>query len=196
METLVELWDASRSHPQKRALVHGSRIVSHGQLARQVDRLGAAIHSRWACAPGDIVALFAPNCVEFVPVYFALVRLGLTVQPLDGRLVSAELKALLADSGSRHLIVHESVWSRIQGPVSELPQLEHVLGIGDGWDPELRMESWIESASDEPVRVALGPDQIAELMYTSGTTSEPKGVMRSHRNVCAAVLRGDQAGRP
>lgn len=185
--TLETLWnETEQSQPGKTALVAGDARLTYRQAGEKVRRLAAGLASRWNVRPGEVVALLAPNCAEFVVCYFGIVRLGAIVQPIDGRLAPEEIRTVLLDSGAHILIVHRALWSKYEKIRAQVPSVARVLGIGVDSDGTERFDAWIASAPELRREAAVSPGDVAELLYTSGTTGEPKGVLRSHTNVRAA----------
>jgi long-chain acyl-CoA synthetase len=185
-KTLVDVWEqAEQQQPSKTALIAGSQRLTYHEVGRRIRVLSAHLLALWHIQPGDVIALLAPNTPEFVITYFAVVRLGAIIQPIDERLTPAEISAILSDSQARALVVHHALWPRVEHMAHTYTP--HLLTIGFQIPGAPTFEAWSHEntswALDEPW---VQPDAIAELMYTSGTTGEPKGVMRSHRNVCAA----------
>jgi long-chain acyl-CoA synthetase len=187
MTTLADLWQASkRQHPDKIAVIEAARVVTYGELDDGVRRVATGLSRQWRVQPGDIVALLAPNGIEFVMSYFAIVQLGATVQPIDERLTPEEMAAILSDAGTRFLIVHGSLWSKFDGARKLGVMVDHILGIRLDTTGVASFDAWLEQTSAPPEAATLSPSMVAELMYTSGTTGDPKGVQRTHANVLAA----------
>jgi acyl-CoA synthetase (AMP-forming)/AMP-acid ligase II len=188
MKTLLALWDeAERNQPEKVAVIDAGRRLTYRQMGEYICRLSAGLVSRWNIRSGDIIALLAPNCAEFIISYFAIVRAGAIVQPLDERLTLEEMKAIMLDARPRFLIVHRSLWLKFAQIQDGIPSVESILGIGAVSDGVESFEEWVSHWPIPPYSIpAVLPSDVAELMYTSGTTGEPKGVMRSHANVRAA----------
>lgn len=184
MTTVSALWeDAEAAYPENVAVVAAER-VTYSSLGRRIRSAAAALHAGRGVGRGDVVAVVTPNCLEFVIAYFAILRLGATIQPVDQRLTADELRRLLGHSGAQTIIAHATAWPKVDEARRRLPDSPRIVGIGidasgvDRFDDQ--RESNISAAR-------LTPSDIAELMYTSGTTGEPKGVLRSHANVRAAV---------
>jgi long-chain acyl-CoA synthetase len=187
------LWqDAEHQHAEQIAIIAAEQSMTYRQLGDRIRCIAAGLVSRWGIQPGDIVALLTPNCVEFVISYFAIVQIGATVQPVDERITPEEIAAVLADADTRFLIVYGSLWPKFEQSRT-LTRVERVLGIALTAEDVEPFETWCEHDIAWPQDVTLLPATVAELMYTSGTTGEPKGVQRTHANVRAAVrnsLRG------
>jgi long-chain acyl-CoA synthetase len=187
MSTLVQLWEeAERARPEKIVLISSGQRLTYREVGERIRKLRAAFELRWHLQPGDIVALLLPNSIEFVVSYFAIVMAGGIVQPLDERLSSPEFRSLLLDSRARFLIVHRSLWPKLKEASGSLQHIEGILGIGITHEEAARYDEWLASDVVAPHDSPVNSDTIAELMYTSGTTGEPKAAMRSHRNVRAA----------
>jgi long-chain acyl-CoA synthetase len=189
--TVDALWrEAEAARADRTAIVAGATRLTYGEAGARIRALARSLVERGGVKPGDVVALLAPNGAEFVIAYVAIVAAGAMVQPVDERLRADEVNAMLRDSGAAGLVVAASLASRVPGGLADLPAMRWMLAIpSDGGElpGAARWEDW---AAPTPAAAALPPrepDDIAELMVTSGTAGEPKPVMRSHRNVRAAV---------
>ncbi len=194
MKTLTDLWQAGEHrHPEKVAIVEGQRELTYRQLGDRVRRVAGSLVHQWGVRPGDVVALLAPNCIEFVISYFAIVHVGAMVQPIDERVTPAEMAAVLRDAETQYLIVHRAMWPKFDEARALGVMVEQLLGMDLDAAGFERFDDWVERKSVRSVAVSLSPSTVAELMYTSGTTGNPKGVQRTHANVLAAArnsLRG------
>ena len=188
MTTLTDLWQAGeRQHPDKVAIIEGQCTLTYAQLGERVRRVAAGLVRQWDVQPGDIVALLAPNCAEFVISYFAIVHLGATVQPIDERITPEEMAVILTDAGTRFLIVHGSLWAKFAEAREHDIRVAHLLGIGLAVAGIESFDAWLQGESTRiSTSAQVSPSTVAELMYTSGTTGDPKGVQRTHANVLAA----------
>ena len=195
MTTLSDLCQAGEQQwPNKIAVIEGERTLTYRELGDRVHRVATGLVQQWGVQTGDIVALLAPNCIEFVISYFAIVQAGAAVQPIDERLTPDEMATILKDADTRFLIVHSLLWPKFNEACTlELP-VEHILGIGLETTDVASFTAWERQTDAQPPEMQrLTPSTIAELMYTSGTTGDPKGVQRTHANVVAAArnsLRG------
>ncbi|MCL4183310.1 MAG: acyl--CoA ligase [Burkholderiaceae bacterium] len=190
MNTISDIWrQGERRWPGRTALAAEGERLDYGGLGTRIRQIAVALARRWQLHKGDVVALLAPNCIEFVTTYFACTAMGAIVLPVDERLEPDEARLLMTDSAARFAIVHRSSWPRFAGIRDKLDRLEGIATIDFEVDGIESCRRWIaevgEAPDADPPAVALASD-IAELMYTSGTTGQPKGVMRSHANVLAA----------
>jgi acyl-CoA synthetase (AMP-forming)/AMP-acid ligase II len=151
-------------------------------MQARVVSLAAGLHER-GIGSGDVVALLSYNSVEFLETIFAANYLGAIVMPINWRLAAPEVRYLLEHSEARALVCDEALVTLADqaaaGLVGALVLRACVSAEApSGWLPlaELRRES-----APPPVRVA--GDDVHRLMYTSGTTGRPKGVMQTHANL-------------
>jgi acyl-CoA synthetase (AMP-forming)/AMP-acid ligase II len=154
MNTLVALWnEVECKQPDKIAIIDADRRLSYRQLGERICRLSAGLTLRWKTRPGDVIALLAPNCLEFVISYFATVQAGAIVQPLDERLMPEEMKGILLDAGARFLIVHHALWAKFEKIRDGIPPVQGILGIGGVPDRVERFEEWVSHQPALPSRL-------------------------------------------
>ena len=174
------------------------------------DALAAALAGR-GLGRGDRIALYLQNMPQFVIGLLAAWKLGATAVPVNPMLKERELRYVLNDSGARAIISLQDLWNEVAAkaaagtdvdvaittsPLDYLSDLEvppPLAAIQRAATPGALdlAELLREHAGTGPAAVTLGPDEIALLTYTSGTTGEPKGAMNTHGNVTfnAAVYR-------
>lgn len=142
---------------------------------------------------GDQVALLCLNGIEFVECYYGAAKIGAVVVPLNWRLTAPELQFILANSSSKALVFGSDftgVVGEIHAMRAEVPELDHYIEIGgDGSTGWARAYDTVMEASQtqEPEISAAGDDALT-IVYTSGTTGLPKGVVHSHNTAMAAVV--------
>ena len=141
--------------------------LSSGEFAAAAERLSGGLASL-GIAAGDVVATMLPNCAEMVLTLFAAWRMGAAVTPINPVLTAAEAGYQLRDSGAKIVIADAASAGKLSGTGVRLIPLEDVAGL-DGPVPPPRAEA----------------DDLALLVYTSGTTGRPKGVMLDHANLAA-----------
>ncbi len=164
---------AAAGTPEKPALHFHGETVTWAELDRRVD---AAAHGlrRLGLDPGDRVALHLGNTPDFVVLYFGALRAGLVALPVNTSYTSDELTHVLGDSGARVVVTAPGTHGVVTR-VASLP--EHVLVTGSGL-ADLFAEA-------PPYETEAGGEDLAVLLYTSGTSGKPRGAMLSHRALLA-----------
>jgi acyl-CoA synthetase (AMP-forming)/AMP-acid ligase II len=163
----------ARFKPNELAIIFEDRVVTHGQFAERAFRLVNAMQKR-GVRPGDRVAVLAQNCVEFMEAYAAGELGGWTTVTINYRLAEPEIAYILSDSKPRVLIAEAQFHDRLGQQTLALT--DHVLTIGGS----NTYEQALDAAEPRVPDVTVPPEETAFLMYTSGTTGRPKGVMLSH----------------
>jgi cyclohexanecarboxylate-CoA ligase len=195
---------AIASTPDKAALVayradrDAPRRIGWREFGDLVSRCAGSLRARGVAA-GDIVAVQLPNWWEFVVVSLAANRIGAVVNPLMPIFREREMRYMLNFAEAKVLVVpklfrghdHAAMAYALQ---RELPALRHVIVVdGEGDDGfEQALLSGSERVEPTPQQPALAPDAMAVVMFTSGTTGEPKGVMHSTNTLlaCNRALAG------
>ena len=183
MDYSLGSWFAKRAaaSPRRRALSFEGRTLTYGELQRRVDRLAGALRKGGVCH-GDRVGFLGLNQPCFFEAMFAAARLGAIFVPLNFRLTGPELTFVINDAGIHTLLVdraHQGVIDEIR---SDLPVRRYLSADepADGWE---QAEAVAESAEPLPAGEPVAPEEVAIIMYTSGTTGRPKGAMLTHSNL-------------
>lgn len=161
------------------ALAHGTGLVADwGMLCQRAARLAAALRTRLGLGRGARVAVFARNMPEYVEALLACWWGGLAAVPVNARLHPSELAWIVENAEAELLLVSPDL-EAAAGAVGA-PCLRESLTLGS--------PAWQRLAGADPMPVEeVGPDELAWLFYTSGTTGRPKGAMITHRNLRAMV---------
>lgn len=169
--------------PDKIALIEGEQKLTFGEILRKVEALSSRLAER-GIVEGDRVALLFPNCIEFCIAYFAVLRLGAIVVPLNNRLAAKDFIYILNDCGARTLILGYQFWEVFQSFSDGLETSPDLIYAGEtpveGADFFAHL---LDPVSQIPKTPPLKMDDPACIMYTSGTTGLPKGAVMSHRNI-------------
>ncbi|MGH8722698.1 MAG: AMP-binding protein, partial [Burkholderiales bacterium] len=194
LQTLADLIDGLERDPEAPAVIAGqSGSCSRGQLRSRARSLAAGL-AESGVRPGDVVGLLAPSQAEWIVALLAIVRSGALAMPLSEQMGDEDLEWVIEHSGARMLFT-TAPFARRTGP---LDRIRDLVLLDDEVPSDLerdRVRSWRtllrDAADDLP---ELSADQLAVLLYTSGTTGTPKGVPLTHANVCAN-LRALEAAR-
>jgi long-chain acyl-CoA synthetase len=173
-------------------LLHfGGRDITNAELEREINSVAAGL-AGMGVKPGERVALVTGNAPEIIVSMFACFKLGAWAMPVVLSLRPPELALILNDAEPSTLIAQRAFIDRIQEPVKDIHGVARRVVIGKGpaqagwtaWDDLLGGGASGFEARD------CEPDEIALLLYTSGTTGSPKGVMLSHMNLYSSAING------
>lgn len=170
----------AQERPDAPCLIHEDRSWSYADFAAEVERVARAF-AALGLRPGDRVALLSPNRPEFLWTVFAMARTGGVFVPLNTAQTAGELQYLLSHSETRFLLTSDAYMPVIDAIRGDCPDLEHVLTLeSGGGDAVIGWNAFIGSARRGPEFADVSPDDLAAIIYTSGTTDRPKGVMLKH----------------
>ncbi len=173
--------DHHASRPSKVALRYRGSEVSYGELAQRARALAAGLHERGIGAR-DVVGLLSYNNVEFLVTVFGANYLGAAVMPLNWRLAAPEVRFILEHSGARALVCDEALAALADDATEGFHQLLKVC-ISPAQRPSWERFDDLGTTAPVPARASADGDDLHRLMYTSGTTGRPKGVMITHANL-------------
>jgi long-chain acyl-CoA synthetase len=170
-------------NPEKTAILFGERRISYGELDRMINRIAGGLLSM-GYTRGDVISIFLPSIPELIIGYLGTVRAGLTVNVVNAMLKEQEVAYLLKDCATRGIIVDEERLPIVESVRSEVKSLSDIIVHGTSGNREYpTFESVLQNGTDSFEPAEAGDNDLCHLMYTSGTTGWPKGVMATHRNV-------------
>ena len=190
--------EAAKAHPDQEFVVTGHRRVTYAHADRDAQALAAAL-AGLGVSPGDRIAIDLPNWPEWVVALLAAARLDATLVPLDPTLGFHELKYQLRHAEVKGAITPDAYGGTdylelFEELLSELPEVRFVVTVGreERWlgDRMYRYDALLDkgravpTGRSGPLDPAVSP---LVVLYTSGTMGKPKGVVLSHRNVCATA---------
>ena len=166
-------------------------VMTHAGFRSAVDRFANALLGL-GVGKGDRVALFLPNSPAFLIAYFASVRIGAVATPFNIIFRGPEIRYILNNSRAKVLVAAlAEAGERLPAIRDELVHLEHVITVGGTTGGSLDFNGLLESHPDQAAAVDCDPQQAATILYTSGTTGQPKGAVLTHANFFAnACLNG------
>jgi len=173
--------DAARALPDKAAFSSPAGSLSWAQTDAAVDATARGLLALGLTA-GDRVAMQVGNTLDFPAVYFGILRAGLVAVPVNTEYTAAEVEQVVRASGARLLVTERRGAQTGHTLLAQLPELQHVVVIGPDGPGSL---SSLQSGVGSPVTSGRGGEDLAVVLFTSGTSGRPRGAMLSHRALSA-----------
>lgn len=175
--------EAVARRPDGEALVCDGERLTYSDLGRSSGELAAALAAS-GIAAGDRVALLVGNRNAFVTLVFAAARIGAVVVPMGLRLQEPEIRHILADCGAV-LLVHEAELADRLPASAEVPALRSRIAVGGEAAGSIAFEAFAATgrSREAPAVAAVDEEDVAAILYTSGTTGRPKGAMLTHLGI-------------
>ncbi|NUN68417.1 MAG: long-chain fatty acid--CoA ligase [Bacteroidetes bacterium] len=149
---------------------------SYASMYRQTNRISRVLREQYGIGPGDRVAVLSTNCVEYLFLYFAVQQLGAILVPVNFRLSPREIAYILKDCSASLLVVQQQ-FGPVAAALPEDSRPSRMVGIQAGPDANIRSLMTDPSVPDAPVGAAAGFEDPCMILYTSGTTGNPKGAI-------------------
>lgn len=186
--TLRDVFLATRAFADREAVLYQDERWTYAQQWSYAVRLAHGLRERYDVQPGARIAIACRNFPEWVFVFWAVQLLGAAAVPLNAWFTGAELERLLYQSDPALIFADAERLERLSG--STAVQSSPVIGIrAEGLGAATAIEDIIQDRDEnEPPDIALGADDIATILFTSGTTGTPKAVAGTHLNHVSALL--------
>lgn len=167
----------ARVHPDRPAVHLGERcLLTYGELGTRAARIAGHFRGHLGLIPGDRVAVFMSNTVEYLEVLYGAWWAGLTVVPINAKLHAREALFIIQDAEAEAVLMSADLADALEAVLAEAPSVRESIRCGTA--------AYARMLEAEPISPeARAPEDVAWLFYTSGTTGRPKGVMQSHRNL-------------
>ncbi|WP_018665122.1 long-chain-fatty-acid--CoA ligase [Heyndrickxia acidiproducens] len=167
----------------KTAVYCGDRMFTYRELNGRVNQLSCGLKGL-GIQKGDRVAYLAPNSLEMLEGFYGIFQLGAVMVPLNIRLTPADYVFILNHSESKVLFVDQDLYHLIFPVKDQLETVEQIIvHYKEAETNEIDYDRWLAGFSSAPfTRADLDENDVCSLLYTSGTTGNPKGVMLTHRN--------------
>lgn len=190
-KTLKELIDAGRAHGDNEFLIFEDDRLSFNQYFAKVDQLTAALQNEFGIKKGDRVAIAMRNYPEWMIAFSAATMTGAVVVPLNSWGKTAELEYGIKDSGASIIFMDEQRFGYIANDLENLGIKAIVVRPKHSIDASnaIEFDTAVNMGEGLNIReVEMNINDVAMIMYTSGTTGNPKGAVSNHRNVCQSIF--------
>ncbi|MGM9922736.1 MAG: class I adenylate-forming enzyme family protein [Bacillus sp. (in: firmicutes)] len=178
--------------PNQEIITFGEQRITYAQLLDRTGRLAAALSSH-GVKRGDRIGFIATGCNEMVESFFTAFQLGAVIVPINYRAKTEELAFMIKDAGVKVLIT-EQRYADLISPIADTSGIEKTICIGGYHAIGVNYEETIENET-EPLWdfVDVEESELAILLYTSGTTNTPKGVMITYGQLTNYVMNHTEA---
>jgi acyl-CoA synthetase (AMP-forming)/AMP-acid ligase II len=185
---------AARWYPERVAVVDGETRLTYRELDSRVSALACALHAL-GVRPGDRVAVLQVNTHRFMEALAGAARAGAAFVPMLGVLTESDHAHMLEDSGARVLIAPAAALGSRAGALrARTPDLRHVIAVDGGEDGALDYEPLLRAHAGEAPVVRGSEGDLGQILYTSGTTGQPKGVAHTYASTQAAMFAWVEIG--
>jgi len=171
----------ARYQPDKLALVVGEHRLTYGELNTHVNKLANALLAT-GIRKGEKMATVLPNCLELMSAYWAAAKTGIVIVPCSPILQESGLSNLLSDSDTVFVLADSEFADSLERIMNQLPGIRGGVLVGDR--PQKRFALFNEfissSSGDNPPDAGLSDSDLYNIMYSSGTTGAPKGIIHTH----------------
>lgn len=154
----------------------GTSSITYGELARRTSRFAQRLRDMGVAA-GDRVLVRLPNSIDYPTAFLGAMKRGAIAVPTSTLLTADEVRYLIEDSGAAAIVIDAPAWDAMRAKLEGAGALRHVILAGAALERELAAVGRVESAH------ATRAGDPAYLVYTSGTTGYPKGVLHAHRSL-------------
>lgn len=172
---------AAEKFPEKAAFRFSKDSITYEELLNRVNQTASVLIEN-GVKRGDRIGVFLKPCLETAIAIYGIMNAGAVYVPIDTNSPTKRVSYLINDCEIKHLISNQNQSSSLKKLLDGNVQLESIIGISE--DFPIQTISWQEvfQSSDKEVSVRVLEDDLAYVMYTSGTTGVPKGIMHSHHS--------------
>ena len=184
-ESRITWRDYSLVQPEPGKPFH--RAITWKEFHERANRFANLLMTR-GCRPGDKVAILLMNSIEWLPIYFGILKAGAIVVPLNYRYVAEEIRYCLEKADCSVLVFGPEFIGRVEGICDRLPQIRHMFYVGE--DCPTFADSYdkmITYCAETDPDVVLREEDDAAIYFSSGTTGFPKAILHPHRSLMHAA---------
>jgi acyl-CoA synthetase (AMP-forming)/AMP-acid ligase II len=179
----------AKKFPTAVALKDKERSFTYPEVNRRVNKLAHSLLSL-GLRKGDKVAVLLESSIEIVEIYLATAKTGLVIVPINFRLIGPEVEYIVNNSDAQALIVHDEFTPTVDSIKPDLKNItpENYIAVGGERAGYREYEAFMRGAAESEPEARVAPEDTWILIYTSGTSGRPKGVVRSHESHIAFYL--------
>jgi long-chain acyl-CoA synthetase len=178
LRELIEMYQEERA--DQTCILWRDEEITYRQLNERINRVANGLKAL-GIKKGDVVSVYLPNCPDYYYVWFGILKLGAVFGPVNALFKGDEVRHVLSDSGAVALITSEGLMETINAVRGDCPALRHVICLEGATEGASAYADLLAYPTDlAPVEIAR--NDLAAIVYTSGTTGKPKGAMLSHWN--------------
>ncbi|WP_322514293.1 class I adenylate-forming enzyme family protein [Rhodopseudomonas palustris] len=166
----------AQAHPDRIAVIDGERQLRYAEFDALIDRVAAALQ-RDGIEPTDAISICALSSIEYVATFLGALRAGVAVAPLAPSSTAQDLAAMVKDSAARILFTDDFAADAMKGAAID-PAIRRV--ALDGRASGAAFAGWIAPEGAKPAPVTVDPEWVFNIIYSSGTTGTPKGIVHTH----------------
>jgi len=175
-------------YSRRKAVVLGREKINYSELYEYINRVSSGIVGL-GIEEGDKVGILLKNSIEFIVSYFAILKAGAIVVPINYMFKEEEIKYILENSECCTVISSSEFISTIKRLRLRLDKLKHVIVVAKEIEGTIGFAKLLNSDIDKTTSISsISEEKVAVILYTSGTTGHPKGVMLTHRNLYSNVV--------
>lgn len=185
--------ERAKKNPERLFLLFENRRFTYADFHREVNRAADGF-LRLGVRKGEKIGLLLPNCPEFLFTLFGAAAIGAIFVPVNTAFTAAEAQYVLDHSECSCLITTATFLPVVEQLMGGCRHLKRIISLAKDNEPDcLSWEEFLHKASPDAPEIAIDPEEIASITYTSGTTDRPKGVMLTQFSYCFAPRRRAQA---
>ena len=180
------------NQPDRVALHEGDEQLTWAETAALVNRIAAQLQTD-GLEHGQAVSILGTTTVQYALAYLAAIVAGGCAAPLTTSATPTQLAAMMADSGASHLFIDSAKRAELADSGVELPALKHIL-MDRAAEDALLMRDWMAAEGTGPAKQKVSPGDPFNIIYSSGTTGTPKGIVHSHQMRWYQMALGEASG--
>ena len=193
LRQLVELYQEEQA--EKTCVFWRDEEITYRQLNERTNRVANGLKAL-GIKKGDVVSVYLPNCPDYFYVWFGIAKLGAVFGPINALFKGDEVRHVLSDSGAVAVVTSEVLLDTIRAARGSCPALQHIICLEGEAEGASAYTDLLQYPS-ELEAVDIARNDLAAIVYTSGTTGKPKGAMLSHWNyVWDTLAAAESAGMP